>query len=156
MILQYCWWDFCLVVYSNTSRSDVQRAKKQKERNEQELAKCKFNAELMEDLTTGEDAVSCNVSYKINHFQSQCILFKSSFTTKCFCLNRIFRVLCCSKHFIDKIYPLKLHYQSVSPVCVSQKKSLQVSIYLSQDFGFSYLRWSIPTSRIHTFLLVLN
>ena len=67
------------------SRSDVQRAKKQKERNEQELAKCKFNAELMEDLTTGEEVVS--YSYKINLSYSQCVLFKSSFTTKCFCLE---------------------------------------------------------------------
>ena len=57
------------------SRSDVQRAKKQKERNEQELAKCKFNAELMEDLTTGEEPVS--YSYKIN--LSQSVLFKSLF-----------------------------------------------------------------------------
>ena len=48
--------EYALVNYA--SRSDVQRAKKQKERNEQELAKCKFNAELLEDLTACEDTVS--------------------------------------------------------------------------------------------------
>ena len=37
--------------HSFTPRSDAQRTAKQKERKEQELEKCRFNAEMMEEQT---------------------------------------------------------------------------------------------------------
>ena len=39
-------------------RSDAQRSAKQKERREQELEKCKFNAEIMEEPGLGLNMVS--------------------------------------------------------------------------------------------------
>ena len=44
-------WSFVL-------RSDAQRSAKQKERREQELEKCKFNAEIMEEPALGLNMVS--------------------------------------------------------------------------------------------------
>ena len=39
-------------------RSDAQRTAKQKERKEQELEKCRFNAEIMDDPSIGANVVS--------------------------------------------------------------------------------------------------